>query len=86
MANSELRCLDEGPGVRALAAMHPNMDVTEIDDGGLHPIDHNPALRFAINGMPVLNPLNHGWLSGTIVGPSGKAIVSCWRAAGAISP
>ncbi|MEJ1968580.1 MAG: asparagine synthase-related protein [Rhizomicrobium sp.] len=65
-ANSELRCLDEGPGVRALAAMHPNMDVTEVDDGGLHPIDHDPALRFAINGMPVLNPLNHGWLSGTI--------------------
>jgi asparagine synthase (glutamine-hydrolysing) len=65
-ADTDLRCLDEGPGVRTLAAMHPNMDVTAVDDDGLHPIDRDPALRFALNGMPVFNPLNHGWLSGTI--------------------
>ncbi|HWD28526.1 MAG TPA: asparagine synthase-related protein [Rhizomicrobium sp.] len=66
LPDSDLRCLHEGAGVRALAAMHPNMDVTEVDDDGLHAIDREPALRFALNGLPVFNPLNHGWLSGTV--------------------
>lgn len=60
------RRFNEGPAVRALAAMHPNMDVIEVDDEGLHPVDLYPAMRFAINGVPVFNPLNHGWFSGTI--------------------
>jgi asparagine synthase (glutamine-hydrolysing) len=57
---------DEGPAVRALAAMHRNMDLILVDDDGLHPVDLDPAMRFAINGIPVFNPLNHGWFSGTV--------------------
>ncbi|MEI9994416.1 MAG: asparagine synthetase B [Rhizomicrobium sp.] len=64
--DNDRQCFDEGPGVRALAAMHPNIDLVEADDADLHAVDLNPALRFAINGMPVFNPLNHGWLSATI--------------------
>jgi asparagine synthase (glutamine-hydrolysing) len=59
-------CFDEGPAVRALAAMYGNMDLIEVDDAALHPVDDNPALRFAVNAVPVLNPLNHGWFSGTV--------------------
>ncbi|MEI9803379.1 MAG: asparagine synthase-related protein [Pseudolabrys sp.] len=86
MPDALLRCMDEGPGVRALAAMHPNMDVTEVDDGNLHAVDHNTALRFAINGLPVFNPLNHGWLSGTIDQAVRQGHRVMLEEAGAISP
>ena len=41
--------------------MHPNMDVTFVDDAALHVFDREPFRAIAAMGLPILNAHNLGW-------------------------
>lgn len=53
---------DERPKLRALAARYPNLQVIEIDDAGLHPLDLDPRGLFQRYCGPFSSGDNLGWL------------------------
>ena len=43
--------------------MHPNMDVTFVDDAALHVFDREPFRAIAAMGLPILTAQNFGWFA-----------------------
>lgn len=60
---TDRKYFSERSKVEALGRLHPNMDITFVDDGGLHPYDKDPARFFAHFGFPTLGVHNFGWFS-----------------------
>ena len=55
--------LDESDKIKALARMHPALDVRFIAPENPHPFEEDFTRYFARTGLPVLNPANMGWFS-----------------------
>ncbi len=49
--------------VAALAGMHPNMDVSFVDDAGLHAFDSEPFRAISAMRFPIGTPHNLGWFA-----------------------
>ena len=58
---TDTKYFNERSKVEALARTHPNMDVTFVDDTGLHPYDATPSRAYAGFGIPALAVHNLGW-------------------------
>lgn len=58
---TDRKYFSERPKVTALARMHPNMDVTFVDDAGLHAFDLEPSRAFSGLGFPIIGVNNFGW-------------------------
>jgi asparagine synthase (glutamine-hydrolysing) len=54
--------VDERPYVKAIAAMHPNMDPVLASSDAPHWIETDPLPFFEANGTPARNVSNLGWL------------------------
>ncbi|WP_413204316.1 asparagine synthase-related protein [Rhodospirillum sp. A1_3_36] len=55
--------VDETPYVRAIAAMHPNMDLQLIWSEGTHALERDPTALFEAGGLPIYGPTNFGWFA-----------------------
>lgn len=60
---TERRYFDERPKVEALARLHPNMDVTFVDDADPHAWDWDASGFFAKFASPLVNVHNLGWFT-----------------------
>jgi asparagine synthase (glutamine-hydrolysing) len=62
-AETRQRVFNERSRVEALARLHPNMDVTFIDDGGLHELDQDPGRFYARTGVSSGAAPSVGWFA-----------------------
>ena len=54
---------DETPYVRAIARMHPNMDLRLISSTAVHPLENDPVPVFEAGGLPSFGMMNVGWFA-----------------------
>lgn len=54
--------VDERPYVKAIAAMHPNMELILASSDNPHWVEMDPAPFFTASGVPMRNISNIGWL------------------------
>ena len=60
---TDRKYFSERSKVLALGRMHPNMDLTFVDDAALHVFDWEPFRAVSTTGLPILTPHNFGWFA-----------------------